>query len=253
MASRSLASEEEPASTLHPESYYRKHHLNSYIATIDCFRVQWPIIRSLSEILIANDATDPLSATRPYFDAQTQTFHPIAKAYATYPPVSSMSWVINCLVAHQCYVEEMCECEDDGYEECQCPGRYISPEPLIISNPQGVTIGDVIAAGCSYFEANQDGIFKAESVLKGDGVWEPHDDDGNIRKLPANSRLYVRIFIPGAFSFQDVTGNEELLAALKIKNSRLAVSRKDKGYIVFAAEEIPERITGRMDAVPMTE
>lgn len=165
-----------------------------------------------------------------------------------------MSFAIESLVCYQEYVAELCQClSNHQYDKCQCPDRNIAPEPLIINDAYGVTIGDIITASVPYFAAHKEDILKAESWLKGDEAWHPEDDEGNIRPLPSNSQIYLTSLVPGGFMFEDVTGNGEMLAELWVQAARLAIRRKDEGYTVVAAGEVPERVIGRIDAVPMTD
>ncbi|CAG8981572.1 hypothetical protein HYALB_00009992 [Hymenoscyphus albidus] len=258
MASPTPQSENDATSTIYPESYYSRHHLYSYNGTIDCFRVIWPIFAPISENLIANDATDPLSATRPYFDLQTQTFHPISKAYVTHLPASTMSFRVQCLGDYQSYVDDCCICiQAYDLEECQCRDRDIDVDPLIVSNPRGVTIGNVVSAGSNFFAAHKRSILIAESfdkkILGIVGGCHGEDEEGNIKPLPENSRLYLKAPFLHSFVFKEDTGNGATLDTFRGTTAEWAMRVKKKGYTVFAAGEVPERVIGRIDATPMTD
>lgn len=73
---------------------------------------------------------------------------------ATLTPCSTMQVDIDCLANR--------EAEDENDEGC----KFKAPEPLVIRNPGGITVGDFIAAVHPYLQT-----YKAEIINCDDMVW----------------------------------------------------------------------------------
>ncbi|CAG8962166.1 hypothetical protein HYFRA_00005214 [Hymenoscyphus fraxineus] len=150
-----------------------------------------------------------------------------------------MSFETGCLIGYQGFVEDTCGCiEAHDLDECQCRDRNIVPNPLIVSNPRGMTIGDVISAANPCFIEQKRAILIAESFYKNRREWQAEDDEASFYQYVLHSRS---------------TQNGATLDELRKTMAEWAMRVKKKGYTVFAAGEVPERVIGRIDATPMTE